>query len=728
MGETKTKNKNEMYYTDGVGIKNITLPQFSNDAWTFYGDAPDDKKADLYASVAGVFRAANLSASAIGNLPFALVTESGDDYDTSNDWQNKIGMMKNPRELMRLWRLSLFMTNTAYGFVEKSRGKKSIRYIVPSTITPIVDERDGLLGFTRTIGVAKKDYLYSQFRPGEFPIVHIWRNDFSTELVPTKNSEYKAASASAGVLYYADYYIQHFFKRGGIRPTILSVKGAPGEDAKKDIERIWDKVMRGFYQYLAKVMNADVITPIVLGDGIETLKDTELYQSKMSDIALACGIPLSLLLANSANYATADVEYLQWFRDSVVPWADFMADQLNDNLFDQMGLRLEFRPEVTDPGQEDEVQRMEAAQRLYNILAAANVENAVPIALGTMGVEPPPELQSWDNLVYREAEEPEPSETPQLQPEESPIVAEQPAPSVRFIPTIEQYREMELWQTMAFRKHKRDESIDFQFKCKTLPDDIADEIRARLMQSTDEDGIKYAFDFFGMASTDVPAVKREISGRDSIESRMARALEGKFEEQRKELLSLLGDPPDINNIPSSYWDDAGKGIAEAVRPILQDIYIEQAQALMGTISIGVDMAVVNTMAIEWASSYAYDLVKGINDVTRKGIAEAVRLFYERGFSIDELQDDLSRYYNSVRARMIAVTETTRAGVEGERQIAEQIARDSGVQMIPVWNTAADELVCPICGPRHNQEITDGKYPPAHPNCRCWVTYRLPDIE
>jgi len=33
-----------------------------------------------------------------------------------------------------------------------------------------------------------------------------------------------------------------------------------------------------------------------------------------------------------------------------------------------------------------------------------------------------------------------------------------------------------------------------------------------------------------------------------------------------------------------------------------------------------------------------------------------------------------------------------------------------------------QVVCPICGPRHDKEITDGMYPPACPRCRCWVNH------
>jgi SPP1 gp7 family putative phage head morphogenesis protein len=41
-----------------------------------------------------------------------------------------------------------------------------------------------------------------------------------------------------------------------------------------------------------------------------------------------------------------------------------------------------------------------------------------------------------------------------------------------------------------------------------------------------------------------------------------------------------------------------------------------------------------------------------------------------------------------------------------------------------WNTANDELVCPICGERNQQEYPLSELAtmmPAHPNCRCWAT-------
>jgi hypothetical protein len=108
--------------------------------------------------------------------------------------------------------------------------------------------------------------------------------------------------------------------------------------------------------------------------------------------------------------------------------------------------------------------------------------------------------------------------------------------------------------------------------------------------------------------------------------------------------------------------------------------------------------------------------------------EIIPRFYEEQWNLGQLRSDLERYYSPVRAEMIAVTETTRAAVEGERALVDALQKESGIAMVPIWQTSNDERVCPICGPKHGKPITDGQYPPAHPRCRCWVTYEYPEGE
>ncbi len=494
------------FYTNGTSIKNIDFPQYPDAAWDWIEEAPKTKDVELFSRVSAVFRVANLSADAIANMPFALIDKNGGDYDVSDDWKNKVGFMPKPRELFRLWRLSLFMTGSAYGFMEGNSRIQNLRYIVPNTITPVVDSTKGLTGFKRRVGTTTTSYSINDKR-----IVYLWRLDHTTELLPSENTEFRALMAAAGVLYYADYYVQNFFQRGGIKPTMLLVKGVATPQDREKIESVWDKVVHGWYKYLGKVFNADAIEPHVIGEGIDNLRESTLHEEKIADIAMAAGIPLSLLLSNSANYATAKTEYLTWFRDSVTPWTTFMADILNEQVFTPLGLKLDFRPEITDPGQEDEAERAGAFQSYVSAglkpsIAAQIVGIELPNGIEYEDLDPEPEPEDEPNPVIPQSSTDEEGD-------------EEPAVPVRFIPNIEQVRELALWQSIALRKHKRLESMKFPFTCKVIPADVADIIRVRLSDAQDMDGIKAAFD--------VDMVERKVKAEKQIEvtSEMAELIE-----------------------------------------------------------------------------------------------------------------------------------------------------------------------------------------------------------
>ncbi len=482
---------NRYIMTDGV--KSIDLPQFPNEAWHFYEGEPEEQE-DFYAKVSAVYRAINLTASATANIPFALVKKNGKDYDISSEWENKVGFMPKPGELIRLWRMSLAVTNKAYGFMENSKATgKNLRYIVPTTITPDVDI-NGLQGFKRTIGAVSKDYPLNS----NCPIFWMWRLDHTTELLPAKATEFQAMCAAAGILYYSDHFVQAFFKRGGIKPTMLVLKGMTNKENVEKIENVWDKIIRGGYKYLGKIFQGvgaeGGLEAQTIGEGVDNMKDETLTNAKIADIAMSIGMPLSLLLSNSANYATAMTEYKSWYENALAPWCSFMAEEMTDKLFKPLGLRFEFRPEMTDPGQEDEVARASA----YSTYINAGMKPSV--AAQVVGVELP---QGIDFAALDKMQEEKQQEAIELMREKQSSSDKEDKPDAlqkekekvsKFIPSIDQLKEMEIWRKFAFRKLKKGESLDFPFEVKTLPEDISENIKLQLMESTDEEGIKAAFE------------------------------------------------------------------------------------------------------------------------------------------------------------------------------------------------------------------------------------------
>jgi len=159
--------------------------------------------------------------------------------------------------------------------------------------------------------------------------------------------------------------------------------------------------------------------------------------------------------------------------------------------------------------------------------------------------------------------------------------------------------------------------------------------------------------------------------------------------------------------------------------------IVTATAQLETIGVGVDWALVNEAAQDWASRYSFDLVRDLNDTNRRVLQKEVSRWVESGEPLPELSKRLEPYFGKERAKLIASTETTRAYAEGNTETWKQ----SGVVEKRIWQTARDERVCPWCGPLHGQEallnepFSDGTMnPPRHPRCRCWILPGIAEVE
>jgi hypothetical protein len=197
----------------------------------------------------------------------------------------------------------------------------------------------------------------------------------------------------------------------------------------------------------------------------------------------------------------------------------------------------------------------------------------------------------------------------------------------------------------------------------------------------------------------------------------------------QELIAYLGDPPDLGGVPAGFWAGMGEELRPAVEKSLVQIALESARAMMAEASIGVDWALVNKAAVEWARKYTYELVKGITDNTMTALQEAISGYFENQGTMGDLVKGLEGLFSELRANTIAVTEVTRASVMGELSMVNLIEEESKIRMTAIWQTNNDELVCPICGDYDQKKDGDGwtidtDGPPAHPNCRCWLDYEF----
>lgn len=460
---------NKYIFTQGKEAKAIDLTNPIRDSWDFVEAMGIGEGTELYAKVAAVYRAMQLQANAVANLNYAVV-RNGEDVDTFEDWQNTIGLMPDPRDLIRRWTMSLFETNTAYGRIAKTNAvKRELFYVLPDTIK-IKTANGGLDKFERWIDGVKVD----EYKPMDGRFVYMWKLDHKTELLPTPYTDFMALSQAAGILFSADYWTQNYFQNGAVKPTILAVKGLASVEKREELQNSFARFMRGIanrFADLAKIINAETMDVKQIGDGLGDIKDSPVYRQAIENIAIASGMPLSLLLANSANYATAQTEYAAWYRDNIIPTAKWIVAKLNMQL-PMSDAHLEVRPEQSEPSQEEEVQRAGAFQTYVN--------SGIPlhIAAQIVGIDLPSGME-YEDLMPKEPQPEPPVEDTEDDDEEMPMKA---------------WDELNTWRKKAVRFAKRGKAATFEFTTEHIPADIADGIRKRLQIAGTPDEVKAAFE------------------------------------------------------------------------------------------------------------------------------------------------------------------------------------------------------------------------------------------
>ena len=224
--------------------------------------------------------------------------------------------------------------------------------------------------------------------------------------------------------------------------------------------------------------------------------------------------------------------------------------------------------------------------------------------------------------------------------------------------------------------------------------------------------------------------------RKALEADMAKEVGKLNERSRRAVLRELGDPPRIENISDSFWDLVLSDFQTTLNPPLEKVFIEAAQALVSEVGLSVDFDLINEGAVNWARGYTNTVSTQMLSYRQSVVGDAVADFYEDRIDMRGVIGRISRVFSPSKAEEIAVTEITRAAVEGERPIVEALG-NQGVMVRGVWVTVRDKHVCPICEPMdglrasglgfdapfiHPQTGRQYRNPPAHTRCRCGVRY------
>ena len=218
---------------------------------------------------------------------------------------------------------------------------------------------------------------------------------------------------------------------------------------------------------------------------------------------------------------------------------------------------------------------------------------------------------------------------------------------------------------------------------------------------------------------------------------MFQSFNGGLTAQRSRLLNMVDA---ANGRPSQaqlarFWRDEDAAFFRSVQPGLYQV--AQERAIVSIISNGSEdmWQVVNQAVIDWVDDYYTNIdtafVGSIPNLNDTGRTEFARAFvdWQRGEletagyadGLPQLIRAIEPTFGAARATRIAVTETTRIFYETTYQAANANPFIVALR----WYSAADERVCPVCGPNHGVTIPkaqrtwpNGATIPAHVNCRC----------
>lgn len=354
-----------------TGYKSTRLEDLPTEAWRIVGGGNGrNEAARLYAAVSWLYRCIDIRAAAVAGMPWEI--RRGDTvFMTDEDVApEQMGWLDDLTDILYRTEAALALTGRAYWFQERNLVRTlNVRWMHPESVKPVLT-RDGLQGFTRTIGGQDIAYDVDDF-------VYFWLPDPYVELGPAEHWPGRAAMSAAGVLASMDTFVTGYFDRGMIKATLLKYTTPISADEGKRVKEWWGRVVSGLKNTFAtEVVRGDFDT-LVIGEGLSDLQNTALTSEQRESICTALGVPQSKVTANAANFATANQDARSFIQDTIAPECRWIAATINRQLLGPMGLRLEFKPDELPVMQEDEANRAASLNQL--VQAGMSLEMAVAV-------------------------------------------------------------------------------------------------------------------------------------------------------------------------------------------------------------------------------------------------------------------------------------------------------------------------------------------------------------
>ncbi|HLE92716.1 MAG TPA: phage portal protein [Anaerolineales bacterium] len=343
--------------------------------------------------------AVDMTAVAISSLPFDILDKNDDVFDTSANWKNNLGGLPNPQKLIYLIASSL-CGGAAYLIPWRTTKMiVNLQYCAPGTIQPYIDI-NGLQWFDRTAQRGKTEKIYPN------KIIYFWLPDSDVEIGPAENHPLGNATLDAQVIWNMKNTMRMYGERGFVPITLLGAKGMVNQGEREKAEGFFDRLLRGGFNVLAKIVNSDALSLIRVGAGMDELKQSyiELRRDAKESVSDSFGIPTALFMSDNAFASEFDALRKQWYTASrFVGIKQTIEETFTDQLFKPYGYRMRFNLEALEIFQEDEVKRNES---LVSFVTAVTTDPEVAdLGMSFMGYDLDKVQQGkMDRIIARKEE------------------------------------------------------------------------------------------------------------------------------------------------------------------------------------------------------------------------------------------------------------------------------------------------------------------------------------
>lgn len=667
-----------------MGIKSIPIEAFPSTYWRMLEGRPDDNNPisvqNAYKHVPVMKSAIQLRANSVASFPYSVI-RNGEDV-THN--QDMIELMRTLRPLLKKVELNLCIYGHAYLLIEKNKYgiNQRMRSLMPLTIKPIVDQTRGLIGFNRTMN--EKTY---EIKLDE--VVYFWTDNIDAE-IGHGVSDAETAMRAASTLYFLDTFLENFWKRGAIKATLLTVGGATQQAEIEKLEAWWKRFISGVKNAWQSVgIRADV-KPVVIGD---TLKDTvnpDLTEQSRTDVLTALGVPHSLVLSNAATYATAQVDRLGFYENTVYPEALSICNAINDQYFSRFNIRIVPVPNKLETYQRNEIDKAQGVIQLtgspiLTVNEARDMMGYGPIQEAPMNIDD--KFDTPEEIIDATAPAQQQSQTQS---------ADELPPPVKSADLLK-------WRSKSLKQVHLGKNPNVKFISETIPEDEQFIIREQLANAKCADEVSLIFS----------SMKRVAgSGFEDDERELYDMILSAMNQIKRHLLAENGQI-DVDKYAKMLADK----IAEMLNINISNVYSSKIEQEIIQHGIGIDPSdLAVKLAPEW-NAYITKRKAQIEDTTRRYLSTLV------GANTPITSKVLDVAFGDRRAEIITTTEYTNMSSMVTMKMQEYL-KDAGLNLNAYWQTQEDEMVCSVCRSYNGKQQDVWQVPPpAHPYCRCYIVLK-----